>query len=101
MRCLFLCHTECIIRSSFAIPVHKTCEDSRDEGAQFVLEAAPQHQTSSNDVYFFILKASLDSVEECKILIQNLIFLKLIEIWGEKTNFMCFGEFPKICKIQR
>ena len=32
MRCLFWCHTEYIIRSSFAIPVHKTCEDSRDEG---------------------------------------------------------------------
>ena len=61
MRCLFWCHTQYIIRSSFAIPVHKTCEDSRDGGAQFVLEAAPQHQASS-DAYFFILKASLDSV---------------------------------------
>ena len=61
MRCLFWCHTEYIIRSSFAIPVHKTCEDSLDEGAQFVLEAAPQHQ-ASNDAYFFILKASLDFV---------------------------------------
>ena len=35
---------EYIIRSSFAIPVHKTCEDSHDKGVQFVLEAAPQHQ---------------------------------------------------------
>ena len=58
---LFWCHTECIIRSSFAIPVHKTCEDSRDKGVQFVLKAAPQHQTA-NDAYFFILKSSLDSV---------------------------------------
>ena len=61
MRCLLWCHTEYIIRSSFAIPVHKTCEDSRDKGVHFVWEAAPQHQTS-NDAYFFILKASLDSV---------------------------------------
>ena len=61
MRCLFWCHTEYIIRSSFAIPVHKTCEDSGDKGVQLVLKAAPQHQTSS-DAYFFILKASLDSV---------------------------------------
>ena len=61
MRCLFWCHTEYTIRSSFAIPVHKTCEDSSDKGVQFVLEAASQHQTS-NDAYFFILKASLDSV---------------------------------------
>ena len=61
MRCLFWCHTEYIIRLSFAIPVHKTCEDSRDKGVQFVLKAAPQHQTS-NDAYLFILKASLDSV---------------------------------------
>ena len=61
MRCLFWCHTENKIRSSFAIPVHKTCEDSRNKGVQLVLEAAPQHQTS-NDAYFFILKASLDSV---------------------------------------
>ena len=59
---LFWCHTEYIlIRLSFAIPVHKTFEDSRDEGVHFVLEAAPRHQTSS-DAYFFILKASLDSV---------------------------------------
>ena len=49
MRCLFWCHTEYIIRSSFAIPVHK------------MLEAAPQHQTP-NDAYFVILQASLDSV---------------------------------------
>ena len=49
------------MRSSFAIPVHKTCEDSRDKGVQFVLKAAPQHQTF-NDAYFFILKANLDSV---------------------------------------
>ena len=61
MRYLFWCHTENIIRSSFAIPVHKTCEDSRDEGVQFVLKAVPQHQTS-NDAYFSILKSSLDSV---------------------------------------
>ena len=61
MSYLFWCHTEYIIRSSFGIPVHKTCEDSRDEGVQFVLKAAPQHQTS-NDSYFFILKSSLDSV---------------------------------------
>ena len=61
MRCLFWCHVEYVIRSSFAIPVHKTYEDSHDEGVQFVLEAAPQHQTSS-DAYFFILKVSLDSV---------------------------------------
>ena len=60
MRCLFWCHTEYILRSSFAIPVHKTCEDSHDKGVPFVLEAAPQHQT--NDAYFFIFKASLDSV---------------------------------------
>ena len=58
MRCLFWCHTEYIIRSLFAIPVHKACEDSRDKGVHFVLEAAPQHQTS-NDAYFFILKAIL------------------------------------------
>ena len=32
MRCLFWCHTEYIIRSSFTVPVHKTCEDSRDKG---------------------------------------------------------------------
>ena len=61
MRCLFWCHTEYIVRSSFAIPVHKMCEDSRDKGAQFILKAAPQHQTSS-DAYFFILKSSLNSV---------------------------------------
>ena len=61
MRYLFWCHTEYIIRSSFAIPVHKTCEDSRDKGVQFVLKAVPQHQTS-NDAYFSILKSSLDSV---------------------------------------
>ena len=61
MRYLFWCHTEYIIRSSFAIPVNKTCEDSPDKGVQFVLKAAPQHQTS-NDSYFFILKGSLDSV---------------------------------------
>ena len=57
-RYLFWCHTDYIIRSSFAIPVHKTCEDSHDshdKGVQFVLKAAPQHQTSS-DAYFFILK---------------------------------------------
>ena len=34
-------HTDYIIRSSFAIPVHKTCEDSCDKGVQFILEAAP------------------------------------------------------------
>ena len=51
-------------KNVFAIPVHKTCEDSRDiQEVQFVLEAAPQHQTS-NDAYFFILQASLDSVPE-------------------------------------
>ena len=61
MRCLFSCHTEYIIRSSFAIPVHKIREDSRDMGIQFILKAVPQHQTS-NDAYFFILKSSLDSV---------------------------------------
>ena len=62
MRCLFWCHTENIIRSSFAFPVHETCEDSRDiKGVQFVLEAASQHETS-NDAYFFILQGSLDSV---------------------------------------
>ena len=44
----FWCHTEYIIRSSLAIPVHKTCEDSHDKGVQFVLKAAPQHQTSSD-----------------------------------------------------
>ena len=61
MRCLFCCHTGYIIRSSFAIPVHKTCEDSRDKEVHFVLEAARQHQTS-NDAYFFILKACLEFV---------------------------------------
>ena len=62
LSCLFWCHTEYIvIRSSFAIPVHKTCEDSPNKGVQFLLKAAPQHQ-ASNDVYLFILKASLDSV---------------------------------------
>ena len=79
---LFWCHTEYIIRSSFAILVHKTCEDSRDKGVQFVLKAAPQHQTS-NDAYLFIVKASLDSVpkelKSEKILIQTLMFLKLME----------------------
>ena len=30
----FWCHTEYIIRSSLAIPVHKTCEDSHDKGVQ-------------------------------------------------------------------
>ena len=63
MRCVFWCHTEYIIRSFFAIPVHRTCEDSYDKGVQFLLEAAPQRQTS-NDAYFFILKASLDSVPD-------------------------------------
>ena len=48
-------------RSSFAIPVHKTSEDSHYKGVQFVWETAPQHQTSS-DAYFFILKESLHSV---------------------------------------
>ena len=61
MKCLFWCHIEYIIRSSFAIPVHKTREDSDDEVVQLVLEAVPQHQTS-NDAYFFTLKMSLDSV---------------------------------------
>ena len=61
MRCLFWFHTEYKIRSSFAIPVHKTCEESRDKAVQFILKAAPEHQTS-NDAYLFILKASLDSV---------------------------------------
>ena len=61
MRCVFWYHTEYIIRSSFAIPVHKTCEDSHDKEVQFALKAAPQHQTSS-DAYSFILKVSLDSV---------------------------------------
>ena len=61
MRCLFWCHTEYIIRSSFAIPVHKTCENFRDKGVQFVLEAAPQHQTFNN-AHFFNIKASLDYV---------------------------------------
>ena len=69
--------------------MHKTCKDSCDEDAQLVLKAAPQHQTS-NDAYFFVLKASLDSAS---ILIQNLIFLKLIELRREKNTFMCFGEF--------
>ena len=46
-RYFFGCHTEYIIRSSLAIPVHKTCEDSHDKGVQFVLKAAPQ-QTSSD-----------------------------------------------------
>ena len=54
-----------MIISSFAIPVHKTCEDSCDKGVRFVLKAAPQHQTSS-DAYFFILKSSLDSVTKLK-----------------------------------
>ena len=58
---LFWCHTEYIIISSFAIPVHKTCEDSCDKGVQFVLKAVPHHQTS-NDAYFFVLKRSLDFV---------------------------------------
>ena len=61
MRCLFWCHTEYIIKSSFAIPVHRTCQDSRDKGVQFVLKAARRHQTSS-DAYFFVLKLSLGSV---------------------------------------
>ena len=61
MRCLFWCYTEYITRLSFAIPVHKMCEDSHDKGVQFVLEAEPQHLIS-NDAYSFILKASLDSV---------------------------------------
>ena len=61
MRYLFWCHTEYTIRSSIAIPVHKTSEDSHDKGVQFVLKAAPQHHTS-NDAYSVILKASLDSV---------------------------------------
>ena len=39
-----------MIRSSFAIPVHKTCEDSHDKGVQFVLETAPQHQTSNDSL---------------------------------------------------
>ena len=30
----FWCHTENIARSSLAIPVHKTCEDSHDKGVQ-------------------------------------------------------------------
>ena len=41
------------MRSSFAIPVHITCEDSRDKGVQFVLEAAPQHQTSIDTISSF------------------------------------------------
>ena len=61
MRCLFRCHTEYIIRSSFAILVHNICEDCCVKEVQFILEAAPQHQIS-NDAYFFILKASLVSV---------------------------------------
>ena len=61
MRCVFRCHTEYIIRSSFAIPMHKTCEGSHNKGVQFVLKRAPQHQTS-NDSNFIILKASFDSV---------------------------------------
>ena len=100
MRCLFWCHTEYIIRLSFAIPVHKMCEDSRDKGVQFVLEAAPQHQ-ASDDAYFFILKASLDSicskrVEEWKILIQDLIFLKLIEIREKKTHLSVLVSFKDL-----
>ena len=94
MRCLFCCHTEHIIRSFFAIPVHKTCEDC-DKGVQFILKAAPQHQTS-NDAYFFNLKASLDSVPnelKNRNLDSELSILKLIKIWGEKDTFMCFGEF--------
>ena len=63
MRYLFWCHTEYIIRSSFAISVHKSCGDCRDKGVQFVFKAAPLHQTSS-DAYFFILKASLYSVSK-------------------------------------
>ena len=57
MRCLFWCHIEYIIRSSFAIPVHKTCEDSHGNGVQFVLEAAPRHLTS-DDAYSFIVKGA-------------------------------------------
>ena len=49
------------INNLLLFPVHKTCEDSPDKGAQFVLEAAPQHRTS-NYTYFLIRKASLDSV---------------------------------------
>ena len=30
---LFWCYTEYIIRSSFAIPVQKTCEDSHDSSS--------------------------------------------------------------------
>ena len=41
------------IRSSFAIPVHKTCEDSHDKGVQFVLEATPQHQTSKDCIFLY------------------------------------------------
>ena len=28
-----------------------------------------------------------------EILIQKSIFLKFIQIWGEKDTFVCFGEF--------
>ena len=67
------------------------------------LEAAPRHQIS-NDVYFFILQASLDSVPKelkgWKILIQNLMFLKLIETLGRESHisviFMCFGGFKNL-----
>ena len=60
--------------------MHKTCEDSHDKGVQFVLEAAPQHQTSND----YVPKG----VEEWKILIQTLMFLRLRETWGEKDTFM-------------
>ena len=57
---LFWCHTEYIIISSFAIPVHKTCEDSCGKGVQFVLKAAPQHQTS-NDARCIFLRSQAES----------------------------------------
>ena len=103
---LFSCHTEYIIRSSFAILVHKTCEDYHDEGVQFVLKAAPQHQTSS-DAYVFILKRVLILFQR-SLRVENhdsdfkcLMFLKLVE------QFMCIcplvsfkslqGNHPFVC----
>ena len=89
---LFFCHTEYIIRSSFAIPVHKTREDSRDKGIQFVLKAAPQHQTS-DDAYLFILNASLDSVPKELKNLENLDsdfnVLKADRNLGERKTHLC------------
>ena len=89
MKCLFWCHTEYVIRSSFAIPEHKTCEDSRDKRIQFVLEAAPQHQHPMMHISSFsrrVLISVLNELKNGKSLIQNLMFLKLIEIRERKTH---------------